>query len=81
MLHVWLVAAISVVALHFQHKFGVLGKSRETFLVALAYTILCNQIIEFKMTFVIALQIDVVLWYIFVISIFKRRFETLDEDN
>lgn len=59
MLHFWLVFAISVVALHYQHKYGELGKSRETFLVALAYSILCFEIFDYKLTFLTATLDDV----------------------
>lgn len=81
MLHFWSIAAISVVAVHFQHKFGKLGKSRETFLVALAYSILCNRIMEYKLTFLTALQIAVALWVIYIITLFSRRYETLDDED
>ena len=81
MLHFWSVAVISVVALHYQQKHGALGKSRETFLIALAYTILCYQIFEHKLTFLTALHIDVALWCMYVVTLFNRRYETLDDDD
>ena len=81
MLQFWSMAAISVYALHYQQKFGELGKSRETFLVALAYSIFCNRIMEYKLTFLTAIHIAVALWVMYIITLFSRRYETLDDDD
>ena len=69
MLVFWSLAVITIIALHWQFKFGKTGQSFKAFCLAVPYTILTFQFYYHKMLFLTLFYVMMTMWIIVVVSL------------
>ena len=69
MLVFWSLAVITIIALHWQFKFGNTGQSFKAFCLAVPYTILTFQFYYHKMLFLTLFYVMMTMWIIVVVSL------------